>query len=178
MRYVLLCDKLLCGHVFIKQGGMVLMRIPVVAGNWKMYLTEDKAGSLAADLIKRVNDCENIEIILCPSFTNMDRIVAECRGTNIKVGAQNMHWEDEGAFTGEVSPLMLRDLGCDYVILGHSERRQLFGETDENVNRKVKAALKHNLRPILCVGETLGQCEAGIRDKVCREQLEKGFGNV
>jgi triosephosphate isomerase len=154
------------------------VRTPVIAGNWKMHLNRDEAGGVVENLIEKVKDIKNVEIVLCPSFTSLERIVTQCEGTNIKTGAQNMHWEREGAFTGEVSPLMLKDSGCTYVILGHSERRQLFGETDANVNKKVKAAVQHNLKPIICVGETLEQREAGVTDKVCREQLQEALKDL
>ncbi|NLK01032.1 MAG: triose-phosphate isomerase [Clostridia bacterium] len=151
------------------------MRTPVVAGNWKMHLTREEAAGLTRDIKEKVGGEENVKVILCPPFTALDGIVGECRGSNIQVGAQNMHWEDEGAFTGEISPLMLKDIGCKYVILGHSERRHVFGETDEDVNKKLLSAVRHNIRPILCVGETLEQREEGVTDTTCREQLEKGL---
>jgi len=154
------------------------MRTPIIAGNWKMNLTRGESAALVEDLKQRTAEIEGVEVVVCPPFTALETVVAKCSGTNITVGAQNMYWETAGAFTGEISPLMLRDVGCKYVIIGHSERRQLFGETNESVSKKVKAALEHRLVPIICVGETLAQREAGITDRVCREQLQEGLKNV
>jgi triosephosphate isomerase len=113
----------------------------IIAGNWKMYKTVDEAEALVNDLKGLVRDASGVEIVVCPPFTALGAVRDALRGSNIELAAQNMHWEDEGAFTGEVSAVMLRNLGCMYVILGHSERRTYFGETDESVNRKVKSAL-------------------------------------
>ncbi|HWI54219.1 MAG TPA: triose-phosphate isomerase, partial [Desulfobacteria bacterium] len=123
-------------------------------------------------------DVRNVETVVCPPFTALDAVIDAAAGTNIAVGAQNMHWETEGAFTGEISPLMLEQMGCSYVILGHSERRQYFGETDENVNRKIKSAFKYQLIPIVCVGELLEQRENGVTEQVIRTQIEAGLAGL
>ncbi len=117
-------------------------------------------------------------VLICPPFTSLETAVEASKGSNIKIGAQNIYWEDEGAFTGEVSPLMLKSLGVGYCLVGHSERRQYFGETDLSVNKKVKAALKHGLTPVLCVGESLRERESGISKEVCRRQVETGLKEV
>jgi len=150
----------------------------IIAGNWKMYKTVDEAGALIGDLKGRVKDASGVEIVVCPPFTALSAVREVLRGSNIELGAQNMHWEDEGAFTGEVSPVMLRNLGCMYVILGHSERRTYFGETDEGVNRKVKAALLNGLLPIICVGETLKEREEGKTEEVVTRQTKAALGGV
>lgn len=145
------------------------MRKPMIAGNWKMFKTVSEAGTLVKELIPRVKDAEGVEIVLCPPAVDLYLVKMLLEGTNIGLGAQNMHWEDSGAFTGEISPVMVKDL-CAYVILGHSERRQYFGETDETVNRKTKAAFRHGLLPIICIGETLEEREAGQTERVCERQ--------
>lgn len=154
------------------------MRKPIIAGNWKMYKTVERAINLVGELANLVDGVKDVDIVVCPPFTALDAVLDTVAGTNIAVGAQNMHWETEGAFTGEVSPMMLKQMGCSYVILGHSERRQYFGETDENVNKKVKAAFKYELVPIVCVGETLEQREQGITEKVVRTQIEAGLAGL
>ncbi|RME45571.1 MAG: triose-phosphate isomerase [Caldilineae bacterium] len=136
------------------------MRTPIMAGNWKMHKTIAEAVVLAKAVRDAAAGIAGVEVVLCPPFTAIAAVADAVSGSRVQVGAQNMHWEEAGAFTGEVSPLMLQDL-CQYVILGHSERRQYFAETDEGVNRKVKAALAHNLTPIICCGENLAQNEAG-----------------
>lgn len=151
------------------------MRKPIIAGNWKMYKTVERAINLVSELADIVSEVGDVEIVVCPPFTDLDAVIDTAAGTNIAVGGQNMHWETEGAFTGEISPMMLEQMGCSYVILGHSERRQYFGETDENVNRKIKAALKYQLIPILCVGELLEHRENGVADQVVRTQIEAGL---
>jgi len=119
-----------------------------------------------------------VEIILCPTFLSLVSIVEKARGSNICIGAQNAHWEKEGAFTGEVSPFMLSQAGVDYVIIGHSERRNYFGEKDEGVNKKIKAALKYNVKPVMCLGETLKEREGNLTSKVIDRQLEKGLEGI
>jgi triosephosphate isomerase (TIM) len=153
------------------------MRRPFVAGNWKMYKTTTEARLLLSELLPDLTSIKDVEIALCPPFTSILPVASLVEGTAIGVGAQNMHWEDMGAFTGEVAPTMLAEF-CKYVIIGHSERRAYFGETDENVNRKVKAALAHGLVPIMCVGETLAENEAGITREVVIRQTAAGLSGV
>ncbi|WP_028783682.1 triose-phosphate isomerase [Thalassobacillus devorans] len=135
------------------------MRKQVIAGNWKMNKVLNEAEQFAQAAKNEVPSEEQVESVVCAPFPFLHTLVKETEGTPLKVGAQNMHFEESGAFTGEVSPVMLKDLGVSYVVLGHSERRELFGETDEDVNKKVHAAFKHELTPIVCVGETLEQRE-------------------
>ncbi|MEI6970495.1 MAG: triose-phosphate isomerase [bacterium] len=154
------------------------MRKPIVAGNWKMYKTVDEAVALASAVKLELQNFTEAEVIICPPFTALKAVGDALQGSYIKLGAQNMHWEKEGAFTGEISPAMLRSVFCHYVILGHSERRALFNETNEAVNRKVKAALAAGLKPIVCVGETLAEREAGRTNEVVRTQLEGGLAGI
>lgn len=147
------------------------MRKAVIAGNWKMNYTPDEAVKLINELKPLVNDA-TCEVIVCPTFVCLDAALKAAKGSNIKVAAQNMHFEEKGAFTGEVSPVMLQAMGVDYVILGHSERREYFNETDEALNKKVKAAFAHNLTPILCCGETLEQRENGTTNEVVGNQIK------
>jgi len=153
------------------------MRAPILAGNWKMNKTVDEAIALVRELRRLVLDVEGAEIVVCPAFVALASVADALKGTKIKVGAQDMHWEEKGAYTGAVSPLMLKGL-CDYVIVGHSERRQYFGETDESVNRKVKAALAHGLTPIMAVGENLQQNESGQTAEVVGAQTRRGLAGV
>ncbi len=136
------------------------MRKRVIAGNWKMNMLPNEAINFISELEPLVKNSEN-EVILCVPYTDLFYTLLHVQGTNIKVGAQNMHWEEKGAYTGEVSAPMLKCIGVEYVIIGHSERRQYFAETDETVNKKVKSAFKYGLKPIICVGETLEEREAG-----------------
>ncbi len=146
------------------------MRKPIIAGNWKMNKTASQAKELIEALIPLVNDVHKVDIVICPPFVNLETASKALSGTNIKLGAQNMHFEQSGAYTGEIAPEMLKEFGVQYVILGHSERRAYFGETDEGVNKKVKTALKFGLKPIICVGETLEEREAEITSEVvCRQ---------
>lgn len=147
------------------------MRRAIIAGNWKMNNTISEAVALINELKPMIKDAK-CDVVVCPTFLSLPTAVELCKGTNIKVGAQNMHFEDNGAFTGEVSPLMLKELGVDYVIIGHSERRQYFNETDETVNKKIKAAFSHDISPILCVGESLSQRELGITEEVLATQIK------
>ena len=158
-----------------------MMRKPIIAGNWKMYKTANEAVFLVQDLeLKLGYKPDGIEVVVCPPFTDLKSVatVIETDNLEIELGAQDMFWEEEGAFTGEVSPIMLKGLGVSYVIIGHSERRQFFGETDETVNKKVKAAIVYGLRPIVCVGETLEQHDQGLAHKVVEDQLAKGLAGV
>jgi len=147
-----------------------MRRKPIIAGNWKMNKTPEETATLIKALIPLVKDNDRVDIVVCPPFVDLAAAKEALAGSNIALGAQNMHFEESGAYTGEVSPGMLKALGVEYVILGHSERRQYFGETDEGVNKKVKAALKWGLKPIVCVGETLEERESGITSEVvCRQ---------
>lgn len=149
------------------------MRRSIVAGNWKMHKTVPEGLALASELANRSNELTGeCEVVLCPPFTALAAIAERVSGSGIEVGAQNVHWEAKGAFTGEVSCTMLVDAGCRWVVIGHSERRAMFGETDATVNQKVKAAMAAGLLPIVCVGETLEQRELGITDDVVRRQVE------
>ena len=150
---------------------------PIVAGNWKMNTTLQSAVELASGVAAGAGSAGGAELILCPPFVSLSAVRDAVAGTRVGVGAQNMHHEASGAFTGEVSAEMLAEI-CQYVILGHSERRQLFGETDESVNLKVQAALQAGLRPIVCVGETLEQREAGQAADVVRGQTLAGLNGV
>ncbi len=153
------------------------MRRPLVAGNWKMFKTVAEARHLVAELVPGLQAVPGVEKVVCPPFTSLLAVSALLEGTDIGLGAQNMHWEPSGAFTGEVAPTMLAEL-CKYVILGHSERRAYFGETDETVNRKAKAALQHGLTPIVCVGETLEENEAGRTAEVVSRQMREGLAGL
>ncbi len=150
------------------------MRTFFVAGNWKMNKTGQDALQLVSDLIDELKGCPKIELAVCPPYPYLSQLAAALKGSNIGLGAQNMYWEAAGAYTGEVAPAMVAEF-CQYVILGHSERRTLFGETDESVNRKVKAALAAGLTPIICVGETLAENEAGQTAAVVTRQLKGGL---
>lgn len=145
---------------------------PIIAGNWKMNKVNSEAVAFVRELKLRLIDVKDVEIVVCPPFTALHDSAKEIRNSNIKLGAQNMHFEDSGAFTGEISVLMLKELGVKYVILGHSERRQHFNEDNELINRKIKKALQHNLIPILCVGEKLEEREKGETNRVIEEQIK------
>ena len=153
------------------------MRKPIIAGNWKMHKTIAEALEFVNEVKDRVNN-DKVEAVICAPFTLLKDLKQATKGTNIKIGAQNMHFEEKGAFTGEISPLMLKELDMDYVVIGHSERRQYFNETDETVNKKVLIALEVGIDPILCVGETLEEREAGNTKDVCKVQVEKALENV
>jgi triosephosphate isomerase (TIM) len=150
------------------------MRRPVIAGNWKMYKTQAEARGYFSALVPLVRDSTHCEIIVAPPFTALAAAVECVRGTSICIAAQDLHWEAEGAFTGEVSAGMIKEVGCRAVIVAHSERRQFFGETDETANKKVKAALAAGLMPILCVGETLAEREGGKTEIVLERQFRGG----
>jgi triosephosphate isomerase len=147
------------------------MRKGIIAGNWKMNIKVAEATSLIEKIKPLVKDAQ-CEVVVCPTFLCLDAVIKATKGSNIKVGAQNMHFEESGAFTGEVAPGMLKDMGVEYVIIGHSERRQYFNETDETVNKKLKAAYNHNIIPILCIGETLSDREGNITEKVLENQVK------
>jgi len=153
------------------------MRTPIVAGNWKMNKTVEEARSLVFSMNRKLHEVKGVEKVLCPPFPALLAVSALLQGTDIGLGAQNMHWEDKGAFTGEVAANMIAEF-CQYVILGHSERRAYFGETDETVNRKLHAAMSHNLTPIVCVGETLDENEAGRTGEIVRRQISQGLAGV
>ena len=153
------------------------MRRKVIAGNWKMNMLPNEAIDFVNNLAPLVKDSKN-EVIICVPFTDLFYTLLTVQETNIHVGAQNMHWEEKGAYTGEVSAEMLKSINVEYVIIGHSERRQYFNETDETVNLKVKSALKHGLKPIICVGETLEQKEEGKTLEVITSQISKALQDL
>ena len=153
------------------------MRKPIIAGNWKMHKTIAEAIEFVNDIKDKVNNTD-VEAVICAPFTLLKDLKEATKGTNIKIGAQNMHYADQGAFTGEISAPMLKELNIDYVVLGHSERRQYFNETNETVNKKVVKALEAGIDPILCVGETLEEREASETKNVCKEQTEKALIGV
>ena len=153
------------------------MRKPIIAGNWKMNNTISDSLALIEE-IKKHKLNENVEAVVCVPFTSLSEVKKAIESTNIKLGAQNLHWEENGAYTGEISPLMLKEIGIDYCIIGHSERRQYFNETDETVNKKIKTALKHNIKPIVCVGGTLEEREAGREEEIVKEQVLKAFEDI
>ena len=153
------------------------MRKKVIAGNWKMNMLPDAAIRFIDELTPLVKDAES-EVILCVPYTDLFYALLTAQNTNIKIGAQNMHWEESGAYTGEVSGQMLKAIGVEYVIIGHSERRQYFAETDETVNKKLKSAFKCGLKPIVCVGETLEEREAGKAEEIITSQTEKALAGL
>ena len=154
------------------------MRKKVIAANWKMYKTPDQARDFFPDFLPLVSGHERDEIVVCPPFVDLPAAVEVARGSNVAIGAQDVHWEKEGAYTGEISTAMLLAVGATHVILGHSERRQYFGETDDVVNLKLKAALEAGLTPIVCVGEVLEEREAGLTEDVLRRQCLRAFHAV
>ncbi len=151
------------------------MRKPIIAGNWKMYKDINEAIELVNAVKRGVFTVDNVEIIVCPPFTNLSEVSEMLVESNVGVGGQNCHWEKEGAFTGEISVAMIKSVGASYVIIGHSERRKYFGETDETVNKKVAAAINAGLVPIMCVGETLEEREAGKTLEVVKKQVLGGL---
>lgn len=151
------------------------MRKPIIAGNWKCHKTSKEAAELAKQLRLQLETVHDVEVVVCPPFTALSAVAAQLAGSAIGLGAQDLFWEPSGAFTGAISAPMLLDLGCRFCIIGHSERRQHFGETDEQIHHKLKAALTHGLTPILCVGETLPQREQGQTFEVLRRQLDSAL---
>ena len=154
------------------------MRTPFIAGNWKMNMSGSETIGFLDDLRRLVQDKKNIDIAICPPFPYLIPASQAAEGSNIAIGSQNMYWEDSGAFTGETSASMLIDAGCTYAIIGHSERRQYFGETDKTVRLKLLKAVEKGLKPIVCVGETLEQREAGRMEEVIRSQLEGALTDI
>lgn len=154
-----------------------MSRTPLIAGNWKMYHDIGETKDFLDSFLSKVGET-SAEIVICPPFTSLLLVAEKIKGSHIKLGSQNMHWEEEGAFTGEISPKMLKTVPCDYVIIGHSERRQYFTESDETVNKKAKSALKHGLIPIICVGESLSQKEAGTTMDWVLSQVENALAGV
>jgi len=156
---------------------MPVARVPLVAGNWKLNKTSTEAYKLVAEMLPGLRNIKGVEKLLCPPFTALMAVSRLIKDTDIRLGAQNMYWEEKGAYTGEISPVMLAEY-CQYVILGHSERRAYFGETNEHINRKVRAAIAHHLKPIICVGETLEENEAGRTAGVVSRQVREALLGV
>lgn len=154
------------------------MRRPVIAGNWKMYKSAAETRAFFRDFRPLVENVRHCDIVIAPPFTALQTAVESTQGSDIAVAAQDVYWEKQGAYTGEVAPSMLTELGCRYVIIGHSERRQYFHETDQTVSRKVAAALEVTLTPIVCVGETLEEREAGATERVLTRQFSAGLGTL
>ncbi|MDD2215390.1 MAG: triose-phosphate isomerase [Eubacteriales bacterium] len=154
------------------------MRKPFLAGNWKMYKTSKEAADFAVELKKLYVHSSNVNVAICAPFTQLSILVDAFKGSGIKVGAQNMHYEEKGAFTGEISANMLTEIGVDYCIIGHSERRQYFGETDETVNKKLHKTFAHNILPILCVGEVLEERDAGKATSVVKKQITAALDSL
>ncbi|NQT23433.1 MAG: triose-phosphate isomerase [Candidatus Omnitrophica bacterium] len=154
------------------------MRIPIIAGNWKMHKTVDESIELTNAIKRSIYEIEDVETVLCPPFTSLSDVNEMIMDTNIKLGAQNCYWLNEGAYTGEIAPKMLKSVGCAYVIIGHSERRAMFGETNETVNKKIVAALKEGLKPIMCVGEKLKEREANKTFDVIKDHVEGGLKGI
>ena len=154
------------------------MRKPIMVGNWKMNTTSAEATALVTALKTELNEVTDVEIGVCPPFVYIQPVKQLLQGSNIKTGAQNVYWESKGAFTGQVSPGMLKDIGCDYVLVGHSECRHVMGETDEVINKKIKVLLAAGLTPIFCVGEKLEQRQDNTTENVIRAQVEQGLNGV
>lgn len=154
------------------------MRKKMIAGNWKMYKTPEQTAAFLRDFLPMVASHTRDEIVVCPPFVDLQTALKSAEGSNVSIGAQNLHWEKEGAFTGEVSAIMLTAIGVTHVIIGHSERRQYFNETDDSVNRKLETALENGLTPIVCVGEVLEEREAGLTEDVLRRQCVRAFNGI
>lgn len=153
------------------------MKKSLIAGNWKMYKTPSQSVEFVKLLIENIKEYEDREILICPPFTSLFPVGQIIRNTSISLGAQNVYFEEEGAFTGEISPIMLKDIGVEFVICGHSERRNIFGETDEMINRKIKKVAETEMKPILCIGEKIEERETGKTFEVINYQLEKDLEN-
>ena len=154
------------------------MRRPIIAGNWKMNKSITEALDLIEVLKQEVTSFTEVDIVVCPPFVFLWPMKKSLEGSNIQLGAQDMYWEGSGAYTGEVSPSMLKDVGCQYVIIGHSERREYFGETNEIINKKLKAAHRYNLLPIVCVGERLAEREGGLTYQVVQDHISGGLNGL
>jgi triosephosphate isomerase len=154
------------------------MRTPLIAANWKMHMTVPEAREFLNAFLPEIKGVEGVESLIAPPFTAIAAVGEAIKGSGVLLGAQNVFWEEKGAFTGEVAPGMIVDLGCDYVIIGHSERRQYFGETDETVNKRIKASLSASLKVILCIGELLEEREAGRTNEVLQKQLTGGLKDI
>ncbi|MBA2871387.1 triosephosphate isomerase [Anoxybacillus calidus] len=152
-----------------------MMRKPIIAGNWKMHKTLSEAVSFVEEVKGLIPSAEKVDSVICAPALFLERLVQAVQGTDLKIGAQNMHFAESGAYTGEISPMALKDIGVTYVIIGHSERREMFAETDETVNKKVMAAFTHGLTPIVCCGETLEQRESGQTNEIVGAQVEKAL---
>jgi len=155
------------------------MRKKVIAGNWKMYKDVNESIEFVKELVLKQNSIpDNVDVIICTPFTSLYAVSQIVKDSKVMLGAQNMFYEDQGAYTGEISPLMLKSTGCKYVILGHSERRTYFGETDDIVNKKVKKAIEKDLTPIMCIGETLQERESGITNQIVEKQVRGGLNGL
>lgn len=166
------------GQRINEQKKVKVVRKPIIAGNWKMNKTVEEAKHFANEVKIAIPSPNEVDVVICAPALALSTLVEEADGTDLNIGAQTMHWEKEGAFTGEISPYQLQALGVDYVIIGHSERREMFAETDETVNKKVKAAFEYRLTPIVCVGETLEERKAGDTEAVIRKSIERAFSGV
>lgn len=155
-----------------------MSRKKLIAANWKMYKNPSQTKDFFKDFLPAVSSHDRDEIVVCPPYVDLNAAIESAKGSKVAVGAQNVYWKDEGAFTGEISPQMLVAVGCTHVIIGHSERRQYFGETDDTVNLKLKAALEHGLIPIVCVGEVLEEREANLTEDVLRRQCMRAFSSI
>ena len=155
-----------------------MARKKLIAANWKMYKTPDQAREFVQAFLPMVQGHDRDEIVLCPPFVDLASVVEACKGSNVAVGAQNVAWEKEGAFTGEISAEMLLAVGCSHAVIGHSERRQYFCETDDTVNARLKTALEAGLTPIVCVGEVLEERESGMTEEVLRRQCARAFRKI
>ncbi|MCI0530450.1 MAG: triose-phosphate isomerase [candidate division Zixibacteria bacterium] len=149
-----------------------------IAGNWKMFKTSTESAQFIRELKDKLKDANKVKVVICPPFSSISVVKKELNNSKVFVGAQNCHWDEQGAYTGEISARMLSDLGCEYVIIGHSERRNYFRETDELINMKLKQALGEQLTPIFCVGETWQEREAGNTEKIIETQLKKGLAGI